>query len=106
MVPRRWGAVAGALCIVAMVSTGCTSNRPPGTTVIDFDDYATTCRGRPVDLRDCYSNKGVSISGAAAVDFPAGQQGKMAIQGRQISMNFTTPVSWWRCASVTATRSI
>ncbi len=104
----------GALSLVALVSAGCTPawsvTAPPGTTVIDFEDYPVVCLAsqRILPPTDCYRPRGVSIEGGTIVDFsrdrtpPVRVGGAKAIESctvqtslrctGRISMTFTMPV--------------
>jgi hypothetical protein len=114
--PWRSAVMAGALSLLALLGAGCapawsapveSAAAPPGTTVIDFEDYPRVCpasRG----IADCYLPKGVSIEGGSVVDFlrdrkpPVPVGGTKAIEScsvqtnprcnGRISMTFTTPV--------------
>ena len=101
----RLAVLAGTLSLVALVSAGCTpawsATAPPGTTVIDFEDYPLVCAGPQgiMPLMDCYRTKGVSIEGGRVVDFqrdrtpPVRVGGAKAIEScRRLASPLASPV--------------
>lgn len=75
---RLVGLVA-ALCLAALVLSGCTGSSPGPVdmTRIDFEDYPERCGSTPTQdaLSDCYQQEGVSIDGAHILD-TSGPDGK------------------------------
>lgn len=101
----RLAVLAGTLSLVALVSAGCTpalsATAPPGTTVIDFEDYPLFCAGSEgiMPLTDCYRSKGVSIEGGRVVDFqrdrtpPVRVGGAKAIEScRRLASPLASPI--------------